>query len=71
MYFKPKPQSSKSGFTINRKILQMLRDVLWDTKSDATLTANIENILTWHLRAHENLLNEAASARKRYKTLNL
>ena len=71
MYFKPTPQSAKSGFTINREILQMLRNVLWETKSDATLTAYIENILTWHLRANEDLLNEAASACKRYKTLNL
>lgn len=64
-------EGSKSGFTINARILQMLRDVLSDLQEGTTLTAYIENILFEHLKTHQDLLNTIAEERRRNKTLDL
>ncbi len=64
-------RNSKSGFTINSEILQLLKDVLRDVRAKTTLTSYIENILLEHLKEHQALLNKTAAQYKRNQTLNL
>ena len=63
-FFIPRRSRNKSGFTINTETLTILRNVLRDTKAETTLTAYIENILTNHLKAHQELINEIADKQK-------
>ena len=58
-------------FTINTETLTILRNVLRDTKAETTLTAYIENILTNHLKTHQELINEIADKQKLKNTLYL
>lgn len=62
---------NKSGFSIHTEILQILRDVLNDIRSEASITGYIENILLDHLRTYQDLLNHTASQRRRDKTIDL
>ena len=62
---------NKSGFSIHTEILQILRDVLNDTRSEASITGYIENILLDHLKTYQDLLNYTASQRRRDKTIDL
>lgn len=62
---------NKSGFSIHTEILQILRDVLNDIRSEASITGYIENILLDHLKTYQNLLNHTASQRRRDKTIDL
>ncbi|WP_418987402.1 DUF3408 domain-containing protein [Bacteroides heparinolyticus] len=64
-------RNSKSGFTINSEILQLLKDVLRDVRAKTTLTSYIENILLEHLKEHQAMLNKTAAQYKRNQTLNL
>ena len=64
-------RNSKSGFTINSEILQLLKDVLRDVRAKTTITSYIENILLEHLKEHQALLNKTAAQYKRNQTLNL
>ena len=70
-FFIPRWSRNKSGFTINTETLTILRNVLRDTKAETTLTAYIENILTNHLKAHQELINEIADKQKSKNTLYL
>lgn len=70
-FFIPRRSRNKSGFTINTETLTILRNVLRDTKAETTLTAYIENILTNHLKAHQELINEIADKQKLKNTLYL
>lgn len=70
-FFIPRRSRNKSGFTINTETLSILRNVLRDTKAETTLTAYIENILTNHLKAHQELINEIADKQKLKNTLYL
>ena len=70
-FFIPRRSRNKSGFTINTETLTILRNVLRDTKAETTLTAYIENILTNHLKAHQELINEIADKQKSKNTLYL
>ena len=71
LFFNPRRFGNKSGFTINTETLTILRNVLRDTKAETTLTAYIENILTNHLKAHQELINEIADKQKLKNTLYL
>lgn len=71
LFFNPRRSRNKSGFTINTETLTILRNVLRDTKAETTLTAYIENILTNHLKAHQELINEIADKQKLKNTLYL
>ena len=62
---------NKSGFSIHTEILQILRDVLSDIRSEASITGYIENILLDHLKTYQDLLNHTASQRRRDKTIDL
>ena len=62
---------NKSGFSIHTEILQILRDVLNDIRSEASITGYIENILLDHLKTYQDLLNHTASQRRRDKTIDL
>lgn len=62
---------NKSGFSIHTEILQILRDVLSDIRSEAPITGYIENILLDHLRTYQDLLNHTVSQRRRDKTIDL
>ena len=62
---------NKSGFSIHTEILQILRDVLSDLRSEASITGYIENILLDHLKTYQDMLNHTASQRRRNKTINL
>ena len=62
---------NKSGFSIHTEILQILRDVLRDIRSDASITGYIENILLDHLKTYQDLLNHTASQRRRDKIIDL
>ena len=62
---------NKSGFSIHTEILQILRDVLNDIRSEASITGYIENILLDHLKTYQDLLNHTASQRRRNKTIDL
>lgn len=62
---------NKSGFSIHTEILQILRDVLNDTRSESSITGYIENILLDHLKTYQDLLNYTASQRRRDKTIDL
>ncbi len=62
---------NKSGFSIHTEILQILRDVLSDIRSETSLTGYIENILLDHLKTYQDLLNHTASQRRRDKTIDL
>ena len=62
---------NKSGFSIHTEILQILRDVLNDISSEASITGYIENILLDHLKTYQDLLNHTASQRRRDKTIDL
>lgn len=70
-FFIPRRSRNKSGFTINTETLTILRNVLRDTKAETTLTAYIEDILTNHLKAHQELINEIADKQKLKNTLYL
>ena len=70
-YLAPRPSRSKSGFTINSELLQLLRQVLTDIQVELPLTAYIENILWEHLKTHQQVLNTRADSCRRYKTLDL
>ena len=70
-FFIPRRSRNKSGFTINTETLTILRNVLRDTKAETTLTAYIENILTNHLKAHQELINEITDKQKSKNTLYL
>lgn len=70
-FFIPRRSRNKSGFTINTETLTILRNVLRDTKAETTLTAYIENILTNHFKAHQELINEIADKQKLKNTLYL
>ena len=70
-FFIPRRSRNKSGFTINTETLTILRNVRRDTKAETTLTAYIENILTNHLKAHQELINEIADKQKLKNTLYL
>ena len=70
-FFIPRRSRNKSGFTINTETLIILRNVFRDTKAETTLTAYIENILTNHLKAHQELINEIADKQKLKNTLYL
>lgn len=70
-FFIPRRSRNKSGFTINTETLTILRNVLRDTKAETTLTAYIENILTNHLKTHQELINEIADKQKLKNTLYL
>ena len=70
-FFIPRRSRNKSGFTINTETLSILRNVLRDTKAETTLTAYIENILTNHFKAHQELINEIADKQKLKNTLYL
>ena len=70
-FFIPRRSRNKSGFTINAETLSILRNVLRDTKAETTLTAYIENILTNHFKAHQELINEIADKQKLKNTLYL
>ena len=70
-FFLPRRSRNKSGFTINTETLTILRNVLRDTKAETTLTAYIENILTNHLKTHQELINEIADKQKLKNTLYL
>ena len=70
-FFIPRRSRNKSGFTINTETLSILRNVLRDTKAETTLTAYIENILTNHLKTHQELINEIADKQKLKNTLYL
>ena len=60
---------NKSGFSIHTEILQILRDVLSDIRSEASITGYIENILLDHLKTYQDLLNHTASQRRRDKII--
>ena len=62
---------NKSGFSIHTEILQILRDVLNDIRSEAFHQGYIENILLDHLKTYQDLLNHTASQRRRDKTIDL
>lgn len=62
---------NKSGFSIHTEILQILRDVLNDIRSEASITGYIENILLDYLKTYQDLLNHTASQRRRDKTIDL
>ena len=62
---------NKSGFSIHTEILQILRDVLSDIRSEASITGYIENILLDHLKTYQDLLNHTASQRRRDTTIDL
>lgn len=62
---------NKSGFSIHTEILQILRDVLSDIRSEASITGYIENILLDHLKTYQDLLNYTASQRRRDKIIDL
>ena len=62
---------NKSGFSIHTEILQILRAVLNDIRSEASITGYIENILLDHLKTYQDLLNHTASQRRRDKTIDL
>ena len=62
---------NKSGFSIHTEILQILRDVLNDIRSEASITGYIENILLDHLKTYQDVLNHTASQRRRDKTIDL
>ena len=62
---------NKSGFSIHTEILQILRNVLGDLRSEASITGYIENILLDHLKTYQDMLNHTASQRRRNKTINL
>ena len=62
---------NKSGFSIHTEILQILRDVLSDIRSEASITGYIENILLDHLKTYQDLLNHTASQRRRDKIIDL
>ena len=62
---------NKSGFSIHTEILQILRDVLSDIRSEASITGYIENILLDHLKTYQDLLNHTALQRRRDKTIDL
>ena len=71
LFFIPRRSRNKSGFTINTETLGLLRNVLRETKAETTLTAYIENILTNHLKAHQELINAVADKQKLKNTLYL
>ena len=62
---------NKSGFSIHTEILQILRDVLSNIRSEASITGYIENILLDHLKTYQDLLNHTASQRRRDKIIDL
>ena len=62
---------NKSGFSIHTEILQILRDVLNDIRSEVSITGYIENILLDHLKTYQDLLNHTVSQRRRDKIIDL
>ena len=56
---------------MNVETLQLLRNVLHDLNERVPMASYIENILREHLRAHQNLLNDAADKQRRLNTLKL
>ena len=65
------PKGAKSGFTIRTEVLQTLRHVLSDLRSDSTLSNYIERILIEHLRTYQQLLNKEILKRKKEQTIQL
>ena len=64
-------KGAKSGFTIHTEVLQTLRHVLSDLRSDTTLSSYIERIIVEHLRTHQQLLNKEIVKRKKEQTIQL
>lgn len=64
-------KGAKSGFTIRTEVLQTLRHVLSDLRSDTTLSSYIERIIVEHLRTHQQLLNKEIVKRKKEQTIQL
>ena len=64
-------KGAKSGFTIRTEVLQTLRHVLSDLRSDTTLSSYIERIIVEHLRTHQQLLNKEIVKRKKEQTIHL
>ena len=64
-------KGAKSGFTIRTEVLQTLRHVLSDLRSDTTLSSYIEHIIVEHLRTHQQLLNKEIVKRKKEQTIQL
>lgn len=64
-------KGAKSGFTIRAEVLQTLRHVLSDLRSETTLSSYIERILIAHLKAHQELLNKEIMKRKKEQTIQL
>lgn len=64
-------RGAKSGFTIRTEVLQTLRHVLSDLRSDTTLSSYIERIIVEHLRTHQQLLNKEIVKRKKEQTIQL
>ena len=64
-------KGAKSGFTIRTEVLQTLRHVLSDLRSDSTLSSYIERILIEHLRTYQQLLNKEILKRKKEQTIQL
>ena len=64
-------KGAKSGFTIRTEVLQTLRHVLSDLRSDSTRSSYIERILIEHLRTYQQLLNKEILKRKKEQTIQL
>lgn len=63
--------TQRTAFTMNVETLQLLRNVLHDLNERVPMASYIENILREHLRAHQDLLNDAADKQRRLNTLKL
>lgn len=68
-FFANRTYNSRVSFSMNRTTLDILRKVLRDMESNATLSSFIENILLDHLHTYRELINEATADKLRKPTI--
>ena len=68
-FFINRTYDSRISFSMNRHTIDILRKVLYDMESRATLSSFIENILLDHLQTYRSLINEATADKIRKPTI--
>lgn len=68
-FFKSREIKIRTSFVADKEILQVLRYILLDTESEASLSDYVGNILTHHILQFRELINSATSKNLRKQTI--
>lgn len=68
-FFTNRTYDSRISFSLNRHTIDILRNVLYEMESRATLSSFIENILLDHLNTYRLLINGATADKIRKPTI--